>query len=214
MISFLLDPFSRKAKALLVSFLKKEAGEFWKAKWSIVATAWDSIRAQMRGFLFNAIEKFFSDTWLWKLDKDRFGNDRGQWFNAYSIPLDYLREKVEQQVYKDTVGIDEFKAAGIGQVEIRDLTRLYLDLFFEKTLRTEMLGRKIGSSDYILLDIIGEAYRVDSNDPAWHVLLKVGRVSSSQKIRDVLVAWKERNKLTPPRYERGQFVRSKLEAPH
>jgi hypothetical protein len=211
MLGFLLDPFTKKAKELLIEHLKRIAAEVWREKWSMLAKVWRSIVARIRGNMYEGIKHFFETKWLWQNEKDEFADKQGEWKEGYSVPLDYLRENIKSYVFKKNLEIDEFKAAGIDAETVAKITKLFLDYYFENVLKKEFRGNKIGQSDYIFLDLEGEAYRVNADEPAFHVMVKLGRPKSYERPQDVVRAWKQRLKSTPPRYKRGSFYASKLE---
>lgn len=208
--------FPTGPQKLVIKFLKKQFSKQWREKWDLLSPVWDSIMAKLRDNMALEVAAFFESRYLWKNAKDAFaGTEKNpKWYDGYSIPLAYLRSVIEKGAFQRNLSLDEFKAVNLEPDVVRQITSLLLNLYFLKTLQG-LKGQKIGNSEYLLLDIMEEAYRVDSDNPSFNMMLKTGSVGSGnqrEEEKKLVKAWTTRNKATPARYKPGSFYASKLSA--
>jgi hypothetical protein len=203
--------FRTAAQKLVIAFLKAKFGKVWKEKWSLLSPVWDSLMASTRDNMAAGTFAFFENVWIFKNENDSFADTEkeAKWYRGYSIPRTYLRQRVEDEAYQRNMKIDEFVAAQLSPDIVRQLTSLVFDLNFVSFLQKRK-GEKIGQSEYYLLDIMEEAYRVESETPVFTMMVKVGSPGSDPDGKKLLKAWEHRNKSTPARYKPGSFYAAKL----
>lgn len=203
--------FSTPGQKLVKRFLRNQFGKLWKQQWDVLSPVWKSLMPAMRDNMIAATGDFYERARIYNNEHDSFADtgDDPKWYRGYSIPLAVLRERVEDQAFQRNNNIKEFKAIPLSPEVVRQLTALVFDLKFLGFLQ-ERKGEKIGDSDYYLLDIMEEAYRVESEAPSFTRMVKVGSRGSDPDQKKLMKAWKHREKSTPARYEAGSFYVAKL----
>ena len=218
----IVDPFFRAARKKILGFLKTNAPDSWRAEWRAVYSRWSAIAAEMNKAVVWAVEDFMSGDSFRLSECDMYGPSSKNFLQGYSVPLEHLEQSVTALANQKILEIPEFQAAQFTEEQMEQVTSLFMDFFFEPIMRKSFTGKTIPNSNFVLLDILSEAYRVDSDQAAFHTMVKLGSLvrlplvdnvaslfaaySPKPVPRDLVSCWKNRNKPTWY-YYRGRFNR-------
>src|ERR1700720_1894089 len=108
--------FLFKSKALKI--IKGQLGILGKKELDTAKKLWDDARKEMDAALEGEIEETFKKTKFEKNDRDKFGPTGGKLCEGVSVPIAYVKTKIQQGVYQRNLKNRVFQAANLSNQTI------------------------------------------------------------------------------------------------